>query len=157
MSSPRPSIYYITSEPRGAVYRELLQAAVEVGSTFGFVLRSSAELTGRARALQASLAPYLRASDQLSEWPGTRLVDGGYALVNRYTFDGTTCQLLTTVTGRLYEWLHPQLPEDLFIERADGNTWLSSVAHEREAYLHVGPDEAVRVARSVTGLEIEGG
>ena len=70
-----------------------------------------------------------------SEWPGTQLLDST-ARIDHYLLDGRSRELLIEVNG-LYSWLAPELPEDLALYQ-DGRCWMASIAHERQAWLHVG-------------------
>ena len=57
----------------------------------------------------------------------------------------------------LYEWQHPDLPEDLFIRQSDGGIWLTSISHEHEAFLRVSRQEAASLLRLVPDLALEFG
>jgi hypothetical protein len=90
----------------------------------------------------------------LSEWPGTRLLGrNDEARVLRYELNATTLERLAAAADRLYAWEHPGLPEDLFLERA-AMPWLTSIAHERAAFITMTSEEANALRGSVPDIAL---
>lgn len=46
----------------------------------------------------------------------------------------------------------PRLPEDLFLMRPDGRAWLTTIAHENDAFLDLAPEEMRELERDAPDL-----
>jgi hypothetical protein len=149
--------FYVVGEPMGATYAALLAAGVNEGASFGFALRHGEEIADHAYLMIRRLEPYLLTKSVAAAWPGTRLLDGSKADVFAYQLLPESLEVLVTTTSRLYEWQHPDLPEDLFIRQSDGGIWLTSISHEHEAFLRVSRQEAASLLRLVPDLALEFG
>ena len=77
---------------------------------------------------------FLIESVEVSEWPGTKLV-GKYARLHKYDFGWAFANQLKSLSHRLYEWEHPDLPEDLALMINGKLPWLFTIAHEKDAVL----------------------
>jgi hypothetical protein len=84
--------------------------------------------------------PFLLSRTDESEWPGTRLFDET-ASVSKFLLRAETVKVLGMVAEGLFEWVQPNLPEDLCILRDDDSQWLVTIAHERDAYLELCDNE----------------
>ena len=85
------------------------------------------------QALQL-LAPYLLEVQEVSEWPGTKLYRHT-ATLYKYNVCPAFSELLKNLAQGLYEWEHPDLPEDLGFMLTEKLPWLFTIAHERDAVL----------------------
>jgi hypothetical protein len=83
--------------------------------------------------------------EQLSEWPGTKLLSGT-ARVYSFDFDNDVAGLLRRAASGLFDWQQPLLPEDLALLRDDGSPWLTTIAHEHDAFLSLSEDEIGKLA-----------
>jgi hypothetical protein len=83
----------------------------------------------------------------------TQLYDERRAIRYEYAFSQDVAGLLFEAADGLYDWVAPDLPEDLHLLRGDGSAFLGSVAHERDAWLEAEQDEFARLAQSVPGLD----
>jgi hypothetical protein len=133
--------YTFTEEPRGERYRTLIAYAPRLCSEAQLVIRDGIGLSSDAGAIIESLKPWLLEQRQTSEWSGTKLHNRTAALF-RYELCPDTLLLLSHSVGGLYEWVQPQRPEDLALLLPDGTPWLTSIAHERDAYLTMTTDQA---------------
>jgi hypothetical protein len=125
-----------TAQPRGNIYRSLLQAAVEQAASGYLVIRDSVELSTSAQECLLRLQPHLISEVTVSEWPGTQLISAtARKLV--YQSSASLAQVLGTCADGLYDWMQPNLPEDLGFFRQDGSVWLGSTAHESDAWLEL--------------------
>ncbi len=95
-----------------------------------------------AKKTLESLDPWLLKQQDVSEWAGTKL-HGGTARLLRYRLCADTVSLLSHSVAGLYEWVQPERPEDLALLFPDGTPWLTTIAHERDAYLTMTTDEVV--------------
>jgi hypothetical protein len=129
------------AEPRDSIYRRLLQFAAARASTLYVVVRDESQLSDDARLTLSILEPSLISVSKVAEWPGTRLLAGGEARVFTYRASSSVMKELETRAGGLYDWIGPGLPEDLGFRRRDGSVWLASIAHERDAWLELEPNE----------------
>jgi hypothetical protein len=60
-------------------------------------------------------------------------------------------QLALAADG-LFDWVEPRLPEDPCLLREDGTAWLTTIAHERDAYFTLTPEERDQLLREVPDL-----
>lgn len=148
--------YDFLREPQGDVYLGLLETAIAHCSLVLLVSRQPDSLSPSANELLDRLSPYLVSQEFASTWPGTRLLPilepPGSALVWSYSYSGPVAGILESVTTGLYQWLEPQLPEDLALLRGRGNVWLGSIAHESDAWLEVTESELADLIRGLPQL-----
>lgn len=122
------------------MYRELLQQAQRHAARALVVVRREEQLSDSARAALKALAPFGVEERITDHWPGTVLY-GSTARVKEFQLSGGAVGVLSTAAVGLFDWLHPNLPEDLCFLRADGTTWLTSIAHEHDAFLELSEAE----------------
>lgn len=130
----RRKCFTLTTEPRGDMYRSLLNYAVDACEVALLVVRPDLLLSKTGEKVLAQLRTYLQEQTEASEWPGTQLLDG-IAKVFCYSYEPGCIAILARAADALYSWEQPQLPEDLCLLRADGDPWLVSIAHEKDSYL----------------------
>ncbi len=134
-------------EPQGDLYLKLIEYATTQCDVALLVVRHSvllAPLDPEGERVLEQLEPFLKRKAELSEWPGTELL-GHTALVHYYNLEPQCVQILKQATDALYSWVQPRLPEDLCFLRSDGEPWLVSIAHERDAYLYLSEEEKLRL------------
>ncbi len=137
--------YRLVREPKGRVYRGLLNVVPEYCPEFLLVQREQLKLGPAGVALLRALHPYRVHHERRSTWPGTELI-GHFAHVHRFRAEGGAIQILKDAVSSLYAWLTP-LPEDLCFLRADGDALLTTIAHEREGWMNLSDDERTDLAR----------
>ena len=122
------------TEPRGEIYRTLLQFCVERSSELLLVVRDPERDSGPAiTARLEKLGSMLRSRELVSEWPGTILY-GHTAAVYRYEISAGLADTLADLAAGLFDWLHPYAPEDPCFLRESDAPLLVTISHEREAY-----------------------
>lgn len=126
--------YSFIDEPELNVYFELLDFAMSQCSEILLVVHPNTPLADSASNLLHQLQPFFLHTAVSSEWPGTRLLDD-VAHIYRYSFRREVLSILKSHSSSLYQWVQPDLPEDLCLLRPDGQPWLVTIAHERDAYL----------------------
>lgn len=146
-------MYDFIEEPAADLLRSLLVEASELATTCGFVVQADFPTNQRATRLATELHSYLKTTEEVTSWPGTQLYGEKQAIRYEYLFSQHVAGLLSEAADGLYDWVTPDLPEDLHLLRQDGSVFLGSVAHERDAWLEAEQDEFVRLARSVSGLD----
>ncbi|URJ59688.1 hypothetical protein [Paenibacillus polymyxa] len=62
--------------------------------------------------------------------------------------------LLKQAASSLFSWVHPQLPEDLCFQNADGEDWIINIAHERIGRLNMAKEEADDLEKLIPGVFI---
>jgi hypothetical protein len=140
--------FTLMTEPRGDIYRRLLQYARGECVVALLVVRPTLPLSVTGENVLAQLEAYLQEQTESSEWPGTTLLDG-VARVYRYRYAPECAAILARAAEGLYSWEQPHLPEDLCLLRADGEAWLVSIAHEKDSYLFLSDDEKARILATV--------
>jgi hypothetical protein len=146
-------MYDFTEEPAADLLRSLLIEASEIATTCGFVVQADFPTNQRATRLATELHSYLKTKEEVASWPGTQLYGERRAIHYEYTFSQYVAGLLLEAADGLYDWVAPDLPEDLHLLRQDGSVFLGSVAHERDAWLETEEDEFARLAQSVPRLD----
>jgi hypothetical protein len=134
--------YGFRAEPSGPTYERLVRLAPTYCTQALLVVRDEG---GMSEALATVLRDLAAQSRRASSWPGTRLI-GADATVYEAPLSPANVAILCAAGDRLYGWLQPDLPEDLCFLRADGSAWLTSIAHEGDAFLTMRPHEAADVA-----------
>ena len=139
------------SEPKGRLYRMLLDQAAKTCPAFLLVRRPAEPLSPSGDDVQKRLSAFLISEKQSSGWPGTQLL-GHEATVFKYEFRPDSLKILTRSASRLFQWRQPELPEDLCLLRQDGSPWLVSIAHESDAYLELSGDEERQLSAEMPEL-----
>lgn len=145
--------FALTSEPSGELYQRLLTLALEQCRFFLFVVRSEEGQSERTKGLQEKLHPYLVEVKRSAEWPGTILFGGATALVHTFDFNEETQKILTAATERLYEWRHPDFPEDLCLLRPDRSVWMGSTSHECACVFELELDDKAKLVKAIPELD----
>lgn len=145
------SVYDLLKEPTGDVYHRLLGISTDYCNTFLFVLRHTIGVNESALAVMERLDPFLISRAESAEWPGTRLLDHT-ATVLRFELSSGTKHVLGEATHSLFSWSQPELPEDLCFIRFDGKPWLVTIAHEKDAYFVLTPEEKTTLEAKIPDL-----
>lgn len=143
----------LESEPKGNVYRELIDIASSVCSQFILVIRDSINLNDNAIKSLSDLKPFLQETKQQQEWPGTQLLRDT-ATVNYYLLNEKSKQILNSYTNNLYSWVQPDLPEDLSFIKSDGKAWLINTSHENFSYVDTDSVDEIRRIKSIQGIKV---
>lgn len=139
--------YSLVREPRPLELRNLLMIGMSEANELLLVERPELGLSANGRAFLDSLSGELIEKAERSEWPGTALM-GGVAWVYRYRVTEDLCRKFLAACDQLYGWRQPAFPEDPCLLRTEGEPWLVTISHERDAYLSLTETQA-RDVRSV--------
>lgn len=112
---------------------------IEFANIFSFVIREEAGISENINQLILELFPFLIEKKIVTEWPGTTLLSGS-ANQYKYYFNKDSAQLLSSYNNELYEWIQPQLPEDICLYK-DSIPIFVSITHEQEAYFELDENE----------------
>jgi hypothetical protein len=132
-------------EPRGASYRALIDFVVPRFPACLLVLRSEMPERNGITTFRSRMKNHLLSEALEAEWPGTRLLGAARARVLRYALNVEAGAILMDVSSGLYAWRQPGLPEDFCVLRDDGSAWLTTISHERDAYLTLTDAELVEL------------
>lgn len=144
-------------EPRGNLYRQILDYALPRCQSVLLVLRPSPALAlcGSGIETMRRLEEFLIEQNEASEWPGTELLSGTKATVFKYKYVEACASILKEAANSLYSWKEPYLPEDLCFLRPDGEVFLASIAHERDGYFCVSDEERGSLIETFPELEFQ--
>lgn len=142
----------ILEEPVGVTYKQLISLAFTLCDEFILVKRDQIELSEKGERFIEELQPYIKEIRKQEEWPGTRLF-GHYADV--YYFDCTRelQEILVTKVDRLYDWMLPELLEDLCFYK-EGEEWLVTIAHENIGFIKTRQRQEILKIRELEGIMI---
>ncbi|HEX8464067.1 MAG TPA: hypothetical protein VF627_05555 [Abditibacterium sp.] len=144
-------MFYFASEPEGATYEALIQLAIKRCETFSLIWRAKRHPKPAQDEMLLALTEFLIAEKDTKQWPGT--LSAGSATIRHYRAVAEVAPILCRIEG-LYSWLHPQYPEDLAFYCANGDVWLTSIAHEREAWVEDGNLSLDELLRAVPDLQV---
>jgi len=114
-------------------YTELLEKLLKISNKFSFVIRSDYTVTEAEKNILSLFEKYLLLKTEVGTWPGTILYYGKKARIFYYSFNKETFDLLKKTSNNLYEWLHPEKPEDLCFYMNEIPVF-ASVSHECDCY-----------------------
>ncbi len=146
-------VYNLVDEVKGESYFRMLHHALSYCDSFTLVIRHSVAVNATAEAALNRLEPYLIRREEKEEWPGTKLLDGT-AQVSRFKLSPETASILAEVADGLFSWIQPNLSEDLCLFRKEGEPWLVSIAHEKDAYMVLSPEESAALTESIPMLSL---
>jgi hypothetical protein len=133
--------FTFTEEPRGPLYDTLLEAGLREAERVGLIVQRWRSYPSSAQVVLEKLSSYLIEMKDISEWPGTRLASGYTEELRLYRYEPPVQGLLRFFADGLFDWQNPSHPDDLHFVRADGSTWLGSIAHEKDAWLELTTEE----------------
>lgn len=129
------------SEPQHIDYFNLLDFSLTMKGYAVLVSLSEKSLNSNGRQCLNDLKPFLYDSSIASEWPGTKLYPGYSAYVYKFKIETHFIEIIKRYSNGLYDWISPDLPEDLSFLRFDGNPWLINTVHEGDSYLNLTDEE----------------
>jgi hypothetical protein len=121
-------------------YHSLLRDAGHFCTAFLLIVKPGIGLSSQALDVLDRLNPYEISVEEVSEWPGTRLLRG-VVEKHLYRLDASSLDLIIAAVSSPFDWQQPALPEDLCLLREDGSALLVTIAHEQDAFLQVSENE----------------
>lgn len=131
---------FFRNEPRGVLYRGLVEWLTPRSAEVWLIVRDEDLQDQSVEDTLNGLGRWQRSAHSVSEWPGTQLL-GGTARCYRFDCTPSVAAVVSRLVDGLYDWQQPELPEDLSFIRKNGSPLLSTIAHEREAFLELTPEE----------------
>ncbi|MGA9721704.1 MAG: hypothetical protein WBQ86_04560 [Candidatus Binatus sp.] len=145
--------YWIYREPAEKDYTQLIELCAKRCPKCTFVMEYPQQFGKNCHQFLASQKEHLiEVADQM-EWPGTRLM-GHSARVHWYR---VTPKLIATLKAKvrgLYEWVLPDLPEDLGFYWPDGSPLLGTSSHEQFAFVNLSEQEFDEFSEEVPDLRL---
>jgi hypothetical protein len=143
--------YVLSGDPCGPEYQSLVEYCCSNASDMILVVRDPTTEGGPTLERKlAQLRPHVIAVSRTAEWPGTILY-GDEADVFRYRVSSGLEQELKQMEC-LWDWIHPDAPEDPCFFRANGEVLLVTTSHERDAYLVLTAEEYEALQRTLPAL-----
>lgn len=144
--------FELVREPRGEVLDRLIAEAVGVCDRFTVVL-SGMVLGDRAELVIERLKPFLVGCEKTSETPGSIMLPADAITLCTYRLDADSAKVIREAARRLYDWVEPDLPQELCLLRQT-EPWLINLAADRAAFLVTSPAEAERLRAAIPGLQL---
>jgi hypothetical protein len=127
--------YVFVSEPAELTYAELVRFCCSVSASMILVVRDPEIDPGPLiQNRLARLQPFFVTSSRSMSWPGTQLLADEATVYRHRIAPGLESEMLV-LASRLFEWVHPDAPEDPCFLRGDDSPVLVTISHERDAYL----------------------
>ena len=106
--------------------------------SFSFVIREENEISQNVKNLISDLSIFLIEEKEVQEWPGTKLLLGN-AKIYRFNLSSESAFILHKYDNCLYNWVQPELPEDLVFYKEQQPVF-TSITHENDAYFELDKD-----------------
>lgn len=144
------------TDPKGEAYERLIDYVID--RTDQFVLSEMVPPTGNRKRyveLMRKLEPFLLeqcSMEEIQRKSGSNYSEGTYYI---YRCCEETGSVLKEAVNGLYDWLQPNMPEDLCFWDANGADFLYTIAHEEMCGIRINEAEAIQLADHIPGLFIE--
>lgn len=119
----------------GESYEAFIEFLCEHSDKFYFITRK--ELDFPKEALQ-KFKPYIIKQYKTKEWEST-ITAGPAATLYEIEINHQTIDLLKSSANKLYDWVQPELPEDLSFLK-NGFPWFYTCSHEEFAHFQIRSD-----------------
>jgi hypothetical protein len=145
--------YWIYRQPSGKDYAQLIEFCAKRCPKCTFTMEHPQQFGKNCDQFLASQKGQLIEVANQMEWPGTRLVSSS-ARVHWYRVTAELIAALRAKVSSLYDWVLPDLPEDLAFYWADGSPLLGTSSHERFAFINLAEKELDEFKQEVPGLRL---
>lgn len=139
----------LVDNPSGKTYKQLISVLCSYSDLFYFVTRK--ELKYNLDRI-AQFAPYTKQTYKTKKWANT-ITKGPAATVYVIEANQDTCMLLQEAANTLYDWVAPNLPEDLTFIKNDF-PWFTCTTHEESGGFTIRSDYYRKLLDQITGLNI---
>ncbi|URJ50208.1 leucine-rich repeat domain-containing protein [Paenibacillus polymyxa] len=155
-------MFRLYSDVRGAAYERLIDYAMERADTFMLGIHKWATKDENGvidqdvlfKELLQQLNPFMLSTHSYEEIRGMHSIAYTQGTFYRYQCAPEAGGLLKQAASSLFSWVHPQLPEDLCFQNADGEDWIINIAHERIGRLNMATEEADELEKLIPGVFI---
>jgi hypothetical protein len=144
--------FLFSREPSGAAYRELVTFCCATASRMLLVARDPDTDPGeRIRRKLKELEAFATDTFCAKEWPGT-ILHTDEATIYMHNASPALGEKMLEITTRLFEWIHPEAPEDPCFLRENGEPVLVTTSHEGDAYMMLSEAEFSEIERLLPDL-----
>jgi hypothetical protein len=110
-------------------------------------------LTDHAKSVLDSSSPFLLECEETDRYPAA-VLPWGTVTICSYSLTLESARILLSATNRLFDWLEPDLPNDLCFLKGD-EPWLITMASDRVALLALEQEEMDSLCRRIPGLRLK--
>lgn len=142
--------YSLVENPTGETYRYLIKTLCDYSDKFYFVTRK--ELKYNQKVL-AKFEPYIIETYETKNWANT-ITKGPAATVYVIEVNQDTQKLLQQLAKKLYDWVAPNLPEDLTFMK-NNFAWFSCTTHEKFGGFSIRTEYYRNIVEQIPGLKID--
>lgn len=146
--------FYFISNPKDKSYRELLDLMFDLADTFILVERDGMVRNDTVSLFLEEISSYKIVTKDQSAFAGTWLGEGLTEKVHYYKICKETKEILLNHSNSLYDWVYPNLPEDLSFIVKD-NYLLVNISHESYGGLFIYDSSMFEKITAIDGLEVE--
>ncbi|MFD1928905.1 hypothetical protein ACFSFY_12760 [Sporosarcina siberiensis] len=140
----------LTENPKGEIYKSLVKILCDNSDKFYFITRKELKYN---QEIIMQFEPYFIETYKTNKWAGTETTTAA-ATVFVIESNIETYKLLVKYAISLYDWVAPELPEDLtFIK--NNFTWFSCTTHEKFAGFSIRSDYYKSLMFGIKGLKLE--
>ncbi|MDW0110052.1 hypothetical protein [Sporosarcina aquimarina] len=140
----------LTDNPKNEIYKGLIKVLCNNSDRFYFITRKELKYN---KEIIAQFVPYVTETYKTKKWAGTE-TKGPAATVFVMESNEETYKLLVKYANSLYDWVAPELPEDLtFIK--NNFIWFSCTTHEEFAGFSIRSDYYKNLMFGIEGLKLE--
>ncbi|CAM3889932.1 hypothetical protein [Lederbergia lenta] len=139
----------LVENPTGETYRQLIKVLCDYSDTFYFVTRKELRY---AQEILDEFEPHTVKTYKTKKWANTE-TKGPAATVYVMEANQDTCELLLQPANKLYDWVAPNLPEDLtFIK--NNFAWFTCTTHEQFGGFSIRSNYYRRLLDQVSNLKV---
>lgn len=139
----------LIENPTGITYKKLVEVLCTHSDSFYFITRK--ELKYNKDTLKR-FEPYIIEKYKTQKWANT-ITEGPSATLYLVEANEYTCRLLQELSESLYDWVSPNLPEDLtFIK--NNFEWFTCTTHERFGGFSLRSDYYKDLINKIEGIKI---
>ncbi|MDW0111559.1 hypothetical protein QT711_00080 [Sporosarcina saromensis] len=140
----------LIENPKDETYRQLMKVLTRNSDKFYFITRR--ELNYNQEIL-AHFAPFTLETYKTKKWANT-ITKGPAATVYVIESNEETYKLLTTFANTLYDWVAPNLPEDITFMK-NNFAWFSCTTHEAFGGFTFRSDYYKNLLCEIPGLKVQ--
>ena len=140
----------LVENPTDRTYRQLIKTLCHNSDKFYFITRKELKYN---KEILKQFQPYTIETYKTKKWANT-ITEGPPATVYVIEANMESCKLLQDLSNSLYDWVAPNLPEDLtFIK--NNFVWFTCTTHEQFGGFNIRSDYYRKLILQIDGLKIE--
>ncbi|MEI3612182.1 hypothetical protein [Pseudogracilibacillus sp. SO30301A] len=140
----------LIENPSGETYQQLIKVLCDYSDKFYFVIRK--ELNYDMNIIK-QFEPFLIEKYNTKEWANT-ITKGPAATVYVFESNQDTCKLLQQLANTLYDWIAPDLPEDLTFLK-NNFVWFTCTTHEEFGGFLIRSNYYRQLLDQIAGLKVK--